>query len=82
MHPSGEVGRFSMDRLSSPPGDWYRSLKGRMNAFYGSKPAGVNDGCSRTCIDCASFPWGGNISACTWDAAGGDSSKEQLFEEE
>ena len=25
MHPSGEVGRFQMDNLSSPPGDWYRS---------------------------------------------------------
>lgn len=22
MHPSGEVGRFEMDSLSSPPGDW------------------------------------------------------------
>ncbi|TWU35612.1 hypothetical protein V7x_55950 [Crateriforma conspicua] len=22
MHPSGEVGRFQMDNLSSPPGDW------------------------------------------------------------
>lgn len=25
MHPSGEVGRFQMDNLSSPPGDWCRS---------------------------------------------------------
>jgi hypothetical protein len=25
MHPSGEVGRFQMDNLLSPPGDWYRS---------------------------------------------------------
>ena len=24
MHPSGEVGRFQMDNLSSPPGDWKR----------------------------------------------------------
>jgi hypothetical protein len=24
MHPSGEVGRFQMDNLSSPPGDWCR----------------------------------------------------------
>jgi hypothetical protein len=22
MHPSGEVGRFQLDNLSSPPGDW------------------------------------------------------------
>lgn len=27
MHPSGEVGRFQMDNLSSPPGDRYRSAK-------------------------------------------------------
>ncbi len=26
MHPSGEVGRFQIDNLSSPPGDWGRSL--------------------------------------------------------
>ena len=25
MHPSGEVGRFQMDNLSSPPGDWRHS---------------------------------------------------------
>jgi hypothetical protein len=25
MHPSGEVGRFQIDNLSSPPGDWGRS---------------------------------------------------------
>src|SRR3972149_2702704 len=30
MHPSGEVGRFQMDNLSSPPGDWCRSTKGNM----------------------------------------------------
>jgi hypothetical protein len=24
MHPSGKVGRFQMDNLSSPPGDWVR----------------------------------------------------------
>jgi hypothetical protein len=27
MHPSGEVGRFRMDNLSSPPGDCGRSAK-------------------------------------------------------
>jgi hypothetical protein len=28
MHPSGEVGRFQMDNLWSPPGDWCRSAEG------------------------------------------------------
>jgi hypothetical protein len=27
MHPSGEVGRFQIDNLSSPPGDWGRSAR-------------------------------------------------------
>jgi len=39
MHPSGEVGRFQMDNLSSPPGDWCRSAV-KIVAFAGMVPPG------------------------------------------
>jgi len=32
MHPSGEVGHFQMDNLSSPPGDFRRSAQSSLAA--------------------------------------------------
>ena len=44
MHPSGEVGRFQMDNLSSPPGDWLPSSCSVRMARYSSPT--TTAGCS------------------------------------
>jgi len=41
MHPSGEVGRFQMDNISPPPGDWRRSLKQEMESIVAKATARI-----------------------------------------
>ena len=46
MHPIGEVGRFEVDNLSSPPGNWCRSSSKRMRIILAFSLVLVSCGCS------------------------------------
>ena len=85
MHPSGEVGRFQMHNLSSPPGDFGRyAARGRM-PYARLQPVFTNAteirmGSPYSCVDLTlNGSWVPKLPDCDWQDVSAESDDGRLL---